>query len=415
MARPSLPRHLPGVLTALAAAVFFTLPFSPSAEAARRPDAQKSRPAPAAEVQSAEVMLNAVLEDIGKGRFDAALQRIEALLKSYPNFRLAYLIKGDLLLARARPLSELGSAPKAPADRLDDLRAEAVVRLRAYRDPPTKGMLPRYLLEMPLEQQYAVVVDTVRSRLYLYGNNKGQPHLVADYYISVGKNGAQKTREGDLKTPIGVYHVTSSLPAKKLPDLYGSGAFPINYPNDLDKRMGRNGHGIWLHGTPSDTFSRPPRASDGCVVLSNADLNIVAKHLQVGMTPVIISEGVEWISTDNWSAERKTFLDQLESWRADWESRDTERYLQNYSRTFASGGQKYESFARQKQQVNSGKEWIKLKIGNVSAFRNPGREDMMVVTFDQDYRSNNLNNVMKKRQYWAREGNRWRIIYEGAA
>lgn len=360
-------------------------------------------------------MLNAALEDIGKGRFDAALKRIEALITAYPNFRLAYLIKGDLLLARARPLSELGSAPKAPADRLGDLRAEALARLRAYRDPPTKGMLPRYLLEMPLEQQYAVVVDTVRSRLYLYGNNKGQPHLVADYYISVGKNGSQKMREGDLKTPIGVYHVTSSLPAKKLPDLYGSGAFPINYPNDLDKRMGRNGHGIWLHGTPSDTFSRPPRASDGCVVLSNADLNVVAKHLQIGMTPVIISEGVEWVSADNWSAERRTFLDNLEQWRADWESRDTGRYLQNYSRKFTAGSQNYESFARQKQQVNTGKEWIKLKIGNVSAFRNPGREDMMVVTFDQDYRSNNLNNVMKKRQYWAREGNRWRIIYEGAA
>lgn len=196
MARPSPTRHPSGILAALAAAVFFTLPFSPSAEAARRPAAQNSRPAPAAEVQSAEVMLNAALEDIGKGRFDAALQRIEALTKAYPNFRLAYLIKGDLLLARARPLSDLGSAPKAPADRLDDLRAEALARLRAYRDPPTKGMLPRYLLEMPLEQQYAVVVDTVRSRLYLYGNNKGQPHLVADYYISVGKNGSPENARG---------------------------------------------------------------------------------------------------------------------------------------------------------------------------------------------------------------------------
>jgi len=415
MTLTSLIRHPFGILAVIAAAILFTVPFFPSAESARRPVAQKSPATPAAEPQGAEAMLNAALEDIGKGRFDAALGRIETLIKAHPNFRLAYLIKGDLLLARARPLSELGSAPKAPADRLDDLRAEALVRLRAYRDPPTKDMLPRYLLEMPLEHQHAVVVDTARSRLYLYGNNKGRPQLVADYYISVGRNGPRKMREGDLKTPIGVYHVTSSLPAKKLPDLYGSGAFPINYPNDLDRRMGRNGHGIWLHGTPSDTFSRPPRASDGCVVLSNTDLNVVAKHLQVGMTPVIISEGVQWISTDDWSAERRNFLDQLEQWRADWESRDTARYLQNYSRKFASGGQNYDSFARQKQQVNVGKEWIKLKIANVSAFRNPGREDMMVVTFEQDYRSNNLNNVMKKRQYWAREGNRWRIIYEGAA
>jgi hypothetical protein len=39
-----------------------------------------------------------------------------------------------------------------------------------------------------------------------------------------------------------------------------------------------------------------------------------------------------------------------------------------------------------------------------------------VVTFTQDYASNNLTNSMKKRQYWLRESdNRWRIVYEGAA
>ena len=47
-------------------------------------------------------------------------------------------------------------------------------------------------------------------------------------------------------------------------------------------------------------------------------------------------------------------------------------------------------------------------------FRYPG-ENFVVVTFDQDYRSNNLSNVMSKRQYWIREGGRWRIVYEGSA
>jgi hypothetical protein len=38
----------------------------------------------------------------------------------------------------------------------------------------------------------------------------------------------------------------------------------------------------------------------------------------------------------------------------------------------------------------------------------------VVVSFDQDYRSNNLSNVMRKRQYWVHEGARWKILYEGA-
>lgn len=362
-----------------------------------------------------DALLATALQEIGAERFDKALEHIDALIQQRPNFRLAHLIKGDLLIARARPLSNIGSAVQAPPERVADLREEAVARLRAYRERPTEGKVPRYLMKLKPEQQYAIVVDTNRSRLYLYRNEGETPRYVADYYISSGKLGAQKVREGDMKTPIGVYHVTANLSQQKLPDLYGSGAFPINYPNDWDRRQGRGGHGIWLHGTPSNTFSRPPRASDGCVVLSNNDLDTVGKFVQVGLTPVIISEGVEWVSTKDWSQERDEFLGQLEKWRTDWESLDTERYLQNYSRRFSSDKLDFASFAKSKRSVNAGKEWVKVSLSDVSVFRNPGREDLVVVTFNQNYRSNNLTNVMKKRQYWAREGGRWHIIFEGSA
>jgi len=211
-----------------------------------------------------------------------------------------------------------------------------------------------------------------------------------------------------------VYHVTASLPRNKLSDFYGSGAFPISYPNEWDKRQGRNGHGIWLHGTPSDTYSRPPRASNGCVVLSNADLDALSKNLQIGLTPVIISEQIEWLSLDDWNAERNALNAEIEQWRSDWESRDTERYLKHYSKNFSAGRQNLADWGRHKRQVNSGKEWIKLKLSNFSMFRNPGKDELVVVAFDQDYRSNNLSNTMKKRQYWSKDAGRWRIIYEGA-
>jgi len=54
-------------------------------------------------------------------------------------------------------------------------------------------------------------------------------------------------------------------------------------------------------------------------------------------------------------------------------------------------------------------------MGDVSMFLYPGRQPLAVVTFTQDYRSNNLSNLMKKRIYWIREGERWKIIHEGAA
>lgn len=356
-----------------------------------------------------------ILGEIEQNRLDNALLQTEALLRQYPNFRLGHLIKGDLLLARTKPIATFGNAANAPQEKLADLRAEAIARLQGYRQKPGANYVPRYLLQMQPDQQHAIVVDTQKSRLYLYRNDNGRPRFVADYYVTHGKLGAEKVREGDKKTPVGVYHVTSSLPIKKLGDFYGSGAFPINYPNEWDKRQGRNGHGIWLHGTPSDTFSRPPKASDGCVVLANTDLDAVAKNLQVGLTPVIISNSIEWLSLDDWQNERSALNKQIDEWRTDWESRDVDRFLRHYSKKFQANGQTFEQFAQQKQQVNASKEWIKIKLGNTSMFRNPGKDEVVVVTFDQGYSSNNLNNQMKKRQYWIREDGRWKIIYEGAA
>jgi murein L,D-transpeptidase YafK len=362
---------------------------------------------------TADALLATVYDEIAQGRLDVALQSIEGLISVKPNFRLAHLIKGDLLMARAGPIDTIGAAPNAPAARVEALRAEAFARLRAYRERPPTDRVPRYLLQLRDDQKYAVVIDTHLSRLYLYENDGGEPRFVADYYVSSGKNGALKAKEGDERTPIGVYHVTASLPREKLADFYGSGAFPINYPNEWDQIQGRNGHGIWLHGTPPDTYSRPPRSSNGCVVLTNADLNDLAHNIQIGLTPVIISEDVEWLNLDDWASERRNFRAELERWRADWESLDTDRYLSHYSRRFAANGQNIESWSRYKRLVNGGKSWIKVGVSNVSMFRNPGREELVVVTFDQEYQSSNLTNATKKRQYWIREDGAWRIVYEG--
>jgi murein L,D-transpeptidase YafK len=363
-----------------------------------------------------EPLLAGVFEQIEANKWEAALRQTEDLLKAYPNFRLGNLIKGDLLLARTKPLKTFGEgAMGGQQDKVADLRDEALARLKAYKSRPTADYVPRYLLQMQADQKYAIVVDTQKARLYVYQNDNGTPRFVADYYISHGKLGDEKLKEGDKKTPIGVYHVTSSLPRKKLTDFYGSGAFPINYPNEWDKRQGRNGHGIWLHGTPSDTFSRPPKASDGCVVLANQDLDALSKNLQIGLTPVIISNSIEWLSLDDWQAERQSLLSMIDEWRKDWESRDTDRYARHYSTRFQADGQGQQAWIEQKRKVNAAKSWIKVGTGDISMFRNPGKEEYVVVTFDQDYKSSNLSNTMKKRQYWIKEDGRWKIVSEGAA
>jgi murein L,D-transpeptidase YafK len=343
------------------------------------------------------------------------MTRVDALIREYPNFRLAHLVRGDLLLARSRPLQTFGNVEKTvPPEKVDGLRNEALARLRAFRQRPAEDRLPRYVLQLHAEQKHVLVVDSRRSRLYVFANAQGRPKLIADYYVTLGKNGIDKARQGDQKTPVGVYHVTANLPRKKLTDFYGAGAFPINYPNEWDRRQGRNGYGIWLHGVPRDVYSRPPRASDGCIVLSNPDLESVGQHVQVGLTPVIIADEIEWSEAAAVETERSALAGALEQWRADWQSRDTDRYLAHYSSRFSSPGQDLKAWGAHKRKVNGAKQWIKVGVSRVAMFRYPRERDFVVVSFDQDYKSSGLSNVMRKRQYWVKEGAAWKIIYEGA-
>jgi murein L,D-transpeptidase YafK len=396
--RGSLRTHVPLYALLLSAC------FTASAVQAASTDAELER------------RLSGVIAAIEANQTDLAMQRVEALIAKHPNFRLAHLIRGDLLLARARPLRTFGDVAKTvPREKVEGLREEALARLRAARARPVTNRMPRYILQLNAEQKHVIVVDSGLSRLYLFKNVDGRPQFEADYYVTLGKRGVEKTREGDQKTPLGVYRVVANLPRQKLSDFYGSGAFPINYPNAWDKLMGRKGHGIWLHGTPPDTYSRPPRSSDGCIVLSNPDLESVGRYLQIGLTPVIITDRIEWSDAAAIDRERGTLALAVEAWRADWESRNTERYLSHYSRRFHSQSQDYSTWAKYKRKVNSLKSWIKVGLSEIAMFRYPREDDFVVVTFDQNYRSNNLSNTLHKVQYWTKENGGWKIIYEGAA
>jgi len=349
---------------------------------------------------------------VRKGSLGEALDETDRLIARYPNFRLAHLVRGDLLLARTRPIAGFGNTGHAANGRLEELRTEVSVRLRAISERPPADLVPRYLLRFEPRQKHAIVVDASRSRVYVFEFANGAPRLVDDFYGTLGKFGIDKQREGDRKTPIGVYNVVSRIPGSKLPDLYGWGAFPIDYPNEWDRMRGKTGYGIWLHGVPSDTYARAPQASDGCIALANPDLAELANRVQVGATPVIIAERVEWVASGVLRTERDTFMRQLEAWIADWQSLDGGRYLQHYAAGFRSGGMGLAAWREHKRRVNAAKSWIKVSLSNLSVLRAPGAPGVIAVNFDQDYRSSNLAQKTRKRQFWVEEGGRWKIAYE---
>ena len=128
----------------------------PTASTVAAPDGNENHAGP-------EAQLFRTLNEVSNKRLDVAVTEVDKIITAYPNFRLAHLIKGDLLLARARPLTTVGNAPGAPRDRLEELRDEARARLARIQHPRPIDMVPRYLVQMQPEQQYALVVDTAKS------------------------------------------------------------------------------------------------------------------------------------------------------------------------------------------------------------------------------------------------------------
>lgn len=365
----------------------------------------------AAELDADRQMANSLLA-VSQSRMPEAQIAVDKLTREYPNFRLAQLIKGDLLLARAQPLQTLGNTGNVRNAELEQLRDEARQRVRAATEDLPNDKVPAYLLNLDDSYRHALVVDASRARLYVYENRAGLPVRVADFYITIGKSGAGKQKEGDNRTPIGIYTISSFKSPRELTDFYGGGAFTLSYPNEWDTRQGRNGHGIWIHGTPSNNYSRTPRASEGCVVLANDDLRQLGQYIQTGKTPVIIAEQVEWVAYDVLDTRRNDLAAALDQWRTDWESRDTDRLLSHYSASFRAGSQDLTSFAASKYKVNAAKSWIKVGLNKLSLMLYPERPDFALVTFEQDYQSSNLSDSTPKRQFWSRENGRWKIIHE---
>jgi len=369
--------------------------------------------------ETPEKMLVKSLVEISEGKVDIALKTIDALIKQTPNFKLAYLIQGDLLLAHAKQINGIGDETKGEKkEEVENLKNEAKVRIERYLNNLNLQNEPKIFAQLNDKDKYLFYVDAGSSRLYLYENIDGKLSYKDDFYVSIGKNGFGKQYEGDKKTPVGVYFTGKKI-RESLSDFYGEAAYPLSYPNEIDIKNKRNGSGIWLHGTPKTTYNRAPLASDGCIVLSNPDLIKLSSILDNNKIPIIISfQSLKDLESSNKNlAERKlSLINAIERWREKWEDQDTESYLKFYSKNFFSQKDNYDSWAERKRIIQAQKQKVFVGLSEISFFDYPNTEnEMVLVDFIQDYKSPTINNKMNKRQYWINENNEWRIMYEGGA
>lgn len=284
-------------------------------------------------------------------------------------------------------------------------------------DETTQGqaLVPEGVWSLPAETRYLLWVELSAGRLNVL-ENLGDGGLVVRRRIpvSIGKRGIGKREEGDQKTPVGIYQIEYFVDDTNIDDFYGSGAYPLNYPNALDRLQARTGHGIWLHGLPKQAQQRPFLASEGCVIVDNESLLSLANEIDVGETVMMLSKApIQWVPQYQQTLQALSLQQAMAGWEAAWESRNADSYLRFYAEDFSDLERDKAAWSSYKRAVNSSKRFIDVDISEVSMLAEPAQLNVVRVVFQQRYRSDNFEWQGRKQQLWRRDEQGWRIIYEG--
>ncbi len=369
---------------------------------------------------SAESMVEQVYALLRQGERSSALLQTQRLVTNFPNFQLGQLLYAELLnegLAQPIDPKEIpGKETASGQDRYDELLLESNRRLNRPAVNTLKGLVPSNIISLSPQNPYLIAVDTSKSRLYWFANKtvdplKPQLELLLDTYVSVGQKGTGKLREGDGRTPLGVYFVNKNLKGQPLPDLYGAGALTLNYPNAIDVMRGQTGSGIWLHGTPSTQYARAPWATDGCVVMSNPEMDQLLRLKNVEKTPVLITDKLEWVSSERSVPDRDAFQKTLNQWIRDRQTANINSLKSLYSPNYQRDGKDLSAW------------WPDIAAAvQVKGQGGPVNLHSVLHWKDtQDYIVVNVTNPntpkgkapQQLRMYWAKEGNQWQVLYEG--
>lgn len=279
---------------------------------------------------------------------------------------------------------------------------------------------PSNILMMdPKFSHHVILVEKATHKLHLYENAGTVPKLVKTFNTATGKFKGDKSVNGDHKTPEGIYTIYEFLSKEELlrrhgkyAEIYGSGAFPMDYPNFIDSREGKTGGGIWLHSTHDDNRISKGLDSRGCVVVQNQDLKDLSQYIELNHTPIIVVQDIFYLSKSTWERNRKDINEAVQKWSKAWQTKDFESYISSYDekRFHDSKHGAYNGYKNYKKAVFSRTDTPSIKLDFTAIFSN---EQYAVVHLRQDYRSPVINDIGKKTLYLMKDqGYNWKIVGE---
>ena len=190
-----------------------------------------------------------------------------------------------------------------------------VAWVKANYEEPRSFVAARRRLPVPQSEPVLALVDARerKMRLRIDGTNAGT------FEVGFGQAEGRKRRQGDLRTPYGMYFVVEKSRGPfpgRYGAFFGGHWIKVNYPNAHDAEWGRGeglltaaqarrigeawrqrrltaqntalGGGIGFHGWIEDwDLAGPRRLSWGCVVLRNADIAAVFPRIPLGSMVVV--------------------------------------------------------------------------------------------------------------------------------
>jgi len=244
-----------------------------------------------------------------------------------------------------------------------------------------------------IEQYNSILTcDKESSKLNLYQKSKNNNFkLKKNYSAFTGKYKGDKIKEGDRRTPIGVYKLTEVI--DKLDSFYGPLAFVTSYPNIYDTYKGKNGSGIWIHGLPEN--QKREKYTKGCIAIDNNNIKNLYKDIDITNTVLIINPDKNLKKVNK--QDMAIILSELYRWRYSWIYNDVNQYLDFYSKDFIkSNGARIDSFKIYKKRIFSKNEKKSIIFKNLNVIPYPNTSNTYKISFTEIYKSDSMEFIGEK-------------------
>lgn len=256
-----------------------------------------------------------------------------------------------------------------------------------------------------------LTVDKKQLKAYLrtLPSVHSQSKLLQSFRIAIGKEEGDKFKEGDNKTPEGIYFPAQHIDTDKInPGKYGKSAISLNFPNLMDKIDGKTGYGIWLHGAGDDSRIANRQVTEGCVAFYNSDILKLTKWIQPGHSVIAIATDYRDINRE----EDFTAVSlATQSWINSWQNRDIESYISFYDENFSGKGLNKHQYRNYKKNVFKSYKNMVIAMNNVRVVTHPKYSvSLMHQEFSGDKRFLSRG---RKILYWQKaQSGEWKIIRE---